>query len=311
MSILFVLAAHLLPVGPKRWHLNSTAGPLGMAIFFTLSGFLITSFLLHHSSVLDFLIRRFFRILPLAWIASAVALVVSHASPGAWWAHVFFYANLPPVWLTEIGSHLWSLCVEMQFYVGIAAIVLALGARGLMLLPLLCLAVTAGRIATGTEFSGVTYFRVDEILSGGVLALVYEGKLGSIPRRFLTTVSPYLLLWLLVISCHPDAGFATYPRPYLASMLVGSTLFNGTSRMARALKGRRLAYVAAISYALYVNHQFFEFTWLGSGDKIVKYLKRPLLIAASFGLAHLSTFYFENRCIALGKRLSSRLRGAP
>ena len=46
ISILLVLASHLLPLGPKGWQLNATAGPMGMALFFTLSGFLITRFLL-------------------------------------------------------------------------------------------------------------------------------------------------------------------------------------------------------------------------------------------------------------------------
>lgn len=54
ISILLVLACHLLPLGPKPWQMNSAAGVMGMAIFFTLSGFLITSFLLNNSSVVDF-----------------------------------------------------------------------------------------------------------------------------------------------------------------------------------------------------------------------------------------------------------------
>ena len=62
ISILFVLAAHLLPLGPKTWKLNSMAGPMGMALFFTLSGFLITRFLLDNVRVTDFLIRRLCRI---------------------------------------------------------------------------------------------------------------------------------------------------------------------------------------------------------------------------------------------------------
>jgi len=68
ISILCVLAAHILPIGPKFMQLNSTFGPLGMALFFTLSGFLITNLLLRNPSVIDFLIRRFFRIIPLAWL---------------------------------------------------------------------------------------------------------------------------------------------------------------------------------------------------------------------------------------------------
>ena len=44
-SILLVLGSHLLPLGPKVLGLNEAAGAMGMALFFTLSGFLITQFL--------------------------------------------------------------------------------------------------------------------------------------------------------------------------------------------------------------------------------------------------------------------------
>ncbi|HEY8708445.1 MAG TPA: hypothetical protein VIM34_10640, partial [Burkholderiaceae bacterium] len=53
-------------------------------------------------------------------------------------------------------------------------------------------------------------------------------------------------------------------------------------------------------------HHVLVYTWLGSGDKFVKYAKRPLLFAVTFGLAHLSTFYFERPCMAWGKRLAAR-----
>ncbi|RZA12642.1 MAG: acyltransferase, partial [Proteobacteria bacterium] len=43
LSILFVMASHMLPLGPKVWELNVAAGSIGMSLFFTLSGFLITS----------------------------------------------------------------------------------------------------------------------------------------------------------------------------------------------------------------------------------------------------------------------------
>jgi peptidoglycan/LPS O-acetylase OafA/YrhL len=75
ISILLVLATHLLPLGPKSWQLNFTFGPMGMALFFTLSGFLITNFLLQRPSVTDFLIRRIARIVPLAWLCMAIALL--------------------------------------------------------------------------------------------------------------------------------------------------------------------------------------------------------------------------------------------
>lgn len=311
LSILFVLAAHFLPLGPKEWQLNSTAGPLGMALFFTLSGFLISHFLLNHASVTDFLIRRFFRIVPLAWLYLFIALLISQASTESYLAHFLFYANWPPMQVGGVTSHIWSLCVEVQFYIGVALLVALLRKRGLLLLPLLCLAVTLYRVVNDVHIAIDTLFRIDEILAGSVLALIYNKRLGHWPQLFLSRVNQVLLLLLLVVACHPGSGFMNYFRPYFAAMLVGATLLNNDTRIAGALDNRVLFYIAAISYALYVIHPILAESWLGSGDVMVKYAKRPLLFATLLAMAHLSTFYFEQKWIAFGKRLSERLRAAP
>jgi peptidoglycan/LPS O-acetylase OafA/YrhL len=60
------------------------------------------------------------------------------------------------------------------------------------------------------------------------------------------------------------------------------------------LSGRALAYIAAISFALYVWHSPFRHGWWDSGSDLERYLfKRPLAFMSIFALAHLSTFYFE------------------
>src|SRR5579864_2417844 len=69
VSILAVLGAHLLPIGPKWLHLNDEAGAFGMALFFTLSGFLIVSFLDAGMPVKTFLLKRCARVVPLSWAA--------------------------------------------------------------------------------------------------------------------------------------------------------------------------------------------------------------------------------------------------
>ena len=308
-SIVLVLACHLLPLGPKSWRLNEAAGPMGMALFFTLSGFLITRFLLRHSSIADFLIRRFFRIVPLAWLAMLVVLPMDGATWPGVLANILFYANLPPQHLTESGSHLWSLCVEVQFYVGIALLVKVLGRRGLHLVPILCIAVTLHRIAVGAPVDIVTWRRGDEILAGAILALAYEGSWGTLPGRWLARANPYLFIVLLAVCSHPAFETLNYLRPYVAAALVGITLFSSLpARLAQVLTSRSLAYVATISFALYVIHHILMYSWFGEGERLVRYAKLPLLLAATFLLAHLSTFLLERRCIALGKRLSDGLQ---
>lgn len=306
ISILLVLAGHLLPLGPKVWQLNDTVATMGMAVFFTLSGFLITRFLLERPSVTDFLFRRFFRIVPLAWVAMVVVLVMTDAPSSFYLPHAFFYANLPPIHLTDAGSHLWSLCVEVQFYVGIALLVALLGRRGLYALPVLCVAVTLHRVVYGAHVDIVTWRRVDEILAGCLLAMAWAGKFGTVPAWLLSRLNAFVMLALLAVASHPRGGGMNYIRPYLAALMVGATLFDPPAPLARLLAGKVLRYIATVSYALYVVHHVLMYTWLGSGDKLAKYLKRPLLIVVTFGLAHLSTFYFERPCIAWGKWLSAR-----
>jgi peptidoglycan/LPS O-acetylase OafA/YrhL len=238
-------------------------------------------------------------------------LLIGQASDDSWLAHFLFFANWPPMQVGGMTAHIWSLCVEVQFYAGIALLVLLLRQRGLLLLPLLCLAVTFYRAAHGVEIGIETPVRVDEILAGCVLALIFNHRLGERPLAFLLWVNPAPVLLLLLVACHPESGFMNYLRPYLAAMLVGTTLSKPDTRLAGALNNRVLFYLATISYALYVIHPVLAESWLGSGELLEKYAKRPLLIAALLALAHLSTFHYEQRWIAFSKRLSARLRTTP
>ena len=311
LSILFVLAAHLLPLGPKYLRLNEMAGPLGMCLFFTLSGFLITNFLIHKPNVYHFIVRRFFRIIPLAWLYLVIALPILGVDENTYLAHFFFYANWATqngsqMWLATGTSHFWSLCVEMQFYIGIAFLFLLFKQRALLLIPFICLGVTAFRVYDGMHIAINTYYRIDEILVGVIVALAYNKKIGKwLPREFSHT-NPYLVLVVLLISCHPESGMMNYFRPYLAATLVAITLYRPHLFLVKILHLRVLVYLASISYALYIIHPLLAHTWLGSGDVIEKYAKRPLLFAILFVLAHLSTFYYEKYWITLAKKITAK-----
>jgi peptidoglycan/LPS O-acetylase OafA/YrhL len=306
VSILLVLAAQLLPLGPHFLQLNWVAGAAGMALFFTLSGFLIVQFLAGGMPLGLFVMKRLARIIPLAWSAMAVLMIWHHYPPGIAARNLLFIANLPPVSFLIGGHHLWSLCVEMQFYMGVAAIVFVFGPRGLYLVPVLALAVTSARIFDAQPISVITWHRVDEILAGGTIALIYSGWLGSTSLAALRRLPMLPLLLLFLAASHPATGPLQYLRPYFAAALVGTSLSHAPARVQRVLSSVPMAYIAEISYSLYVVHGVLVATWLGSGSQTVKYLKRPLLLAATFAIAHLSTRYFEqpiNRAVRdLGKR---------
>jgi peptidoglycan/LPS O-acetylase OafA/YrhL len=292
-SILLVLGAHLVPLGPHWMAFNDTAGAAGMALFFTLSGFLITQFLAGGMAVGDFLARRLARIIPLCWAAVTVLVIWHSYDPVTILRNYVFIANLPPVSLLDGGEHLWSLGVEMQFYMSIALICVLFGRRGLYLLPVLALSVTSARIFAGERISIVTWHRIDEILAGGIIALVYAGWFGARASDAMKRLPVWPFAILLPLCSHPAFGPMMYFRPYAAALLVGASLSDCPARLRRVLVSRPMAYVAEISYALYVIHGVLSATWLGSGDRLVKYLKRPLLFGTAFLLAHISTRYYE------------------
>jgi peptidoglycan/LPS O-acetylase OafA/YrhL len=301
-----VLAAHLLPLGPKYLDLNEAVAASGMAIFFTLSGFLITRFLTKDDNVQHFLIRRFLRIAPLAWLGMTLATLLAGGSTEQYFANLSFFANLPPFPLLPAGGHFWSLCLEVQFYAGVALLVTIGKQRALLILPLLCLGITSLRITYQEPLSIVSWFRLDEILAGATLALIYEGWLGTKIQRLVARGSIFSLFALLIASGAEWGGALNYLRPYFAALVVGASLYSAPAWMDALSRWRPVTYVAQISYALYVFHGILMDTWLGTGDNLVKYAKRPLLLALTCGLAHLSTFYFERFWMDQARRLTKR-----
>lgn len=307
ISILLVLATHLLPLGPKRLQLNVTSGFMGMSIFFTLSGFLITQQLHARRNIAAFFVRRLFRIVPLAWAYTIVVMVLLGMGARTWIAHLLFAVNYDQSSITEITSHFWSLCVEVHFYCAIGLLMAVTRFRGLWLLPALWFIMFVIRSVGAPLGTIETHYRVDEILSGTCLALIYLGYFGPKPQAVIARLPLPVLALLLFATCHPATGTLNGLRGVAAVLLVGHTLFTPDSNRFRWLGHRVLRYIAEISYALYVIHPVTHYGWLGRGPVLIKYSKRILTFSLTFGLAHLSTFYFERPFTRVGKRIASHL----
>src|SRR5689334_9054781 len=150
IAILGVLVFHVNPV----W---LGGGFLGVDVFFVLSGYLITSVILHEIrkdqfSLREFYLRRVQRIIPNAvlMIVTTVGLYAflfppSTAAPvakHAIWAllsfsNVYILNNTGGYWEQSAASlpllHTWSLAVEEQFYVLFAPLLMLLTRRRFVL----------------------------------------------------------------------------------------------------------------------------------------------------------------------------------
>ena len=314
-SILLVLGAHMLPLGPSWLGFNYAAGTGGMSLFFVLSGFLITSFLIARQDVVDFLARRIGRIAPAMILYVVVMFLILDFDPRTVVSALLFVLNYDDEAIIEGAAHLWSLCVEMQFYFAAAGLVLLFGKRGLLALPVLAIVVTALRVVDGAEASIRTHARIDEILAGATLALLYRREIpgwSRIERALGAGFWPLLVLWGL--SCLDQMDPLQYLRPYTAAALVGAIIARPRDFVTAFLESAPMRYVATISYALYIWHAGFLLFGLNEGPKLEKYLfKRPISFALSFAAAHVSTFYFEKPILARVKKLlaARRDRAAP
>lgn len=306
LSILLVLAAHMLPLGPKKFQFNMMAGIMGMSLFFALSGFLICMFLIKNPDPVTFFIRRIARIAPLVLIATFFYAILWEGR-----LDTFVGANLYLLnyWVSAISpatSPLWSLAVEVHFYLAIGLAVWLFGSRGVWLVIPASLAVTTLRINNNIFDSINTHLRVDEILVGCMIALLWTYRedprvkyfWGFLPRFFWL----FMALWLA--SCHPNLQPMGYLRPYATLMLVASILATKSGCKIRFLSIRTFRYVALISFSLYVLHSPFRHGWFDAGTDLERYFfKRPLAFGIIFFLAHMSTFCVEKPITDMARKI--------
>lgn len=302
ISILLVLAAHMLPLGPKLLKLNDAAGAMGMSLFFALSGFLITSTLLHRTDVCEFFVRRLTRILPLAYAYTFLVFTIVVFDPqAALWTISFLINYFSDYMIEGLNNHFWSLCVEMQFYVAVALIVLIWGKKGLWSVWPICLLVTALRAHDGAYIAIQTHLRVDEILAGACVATLYRSS--WIGRTRYPTAAAGLATLVWSVSASPYAECVQYARPYAAALLLATILCHGNTFLAKLLTSRPMRYIAAVSYALYVIHPLSTYGWFNQGNVLDRYvLKRPISLAMTFVAAHISTFHWERFWMQAGRK---------
>ncbi len=301
LSILLVILAHTAPLGPKFLKFNAMAGIMGMALFFCLSGYLMTSILYRKPDVFEFVVKRVLRIFPAVLVYLTILLIFFDLPWRSYIFNLLFVSNYVTDALSGGPvSHLWSLSVEMHFYAAISIAVIIGGRKALWLIPFAAVIVTLLRVNAGVYSNINTHLRVDEILSGGCLALAsmrYGDKFrGWLSNNVLATALIVILWLLLMLSSHKAGGALNYVRPYIAASLVGVVIHSNLRFLRRILESWLAGYIARISYALYIYHPLMVYGFMNAGSTMERYLlKRPISYVLTWAAAHMSTFWWEQR----------------
>lgn len=334
-------------------YLQLPYGWAGVDFFFVLSGFLITGILYDSREgehrLRNFYMRRVFRIFPLYYgvlaalfLAAAVFHLAYRLPVLVWPLYLgnylpWFSAN--PFRFEVVGPlvivHLWSLCIEEQFYLLWPAVVFRVGDRARLLrvcvtlicvLPLvrlvLCLALPQATVLAGAIYTS-TPTRMDSLLVGGALALWMRGPerarvmrsgYGALGAALLVLATGQVVLGYLHASAMPwlywmqSLGYSMTAVAGAGLLILcldaGSPVGHWLSRPAVRSFGQR-------TYGFYVYHVIpiaFFTAWAGrmKARGVPWGLRNPVLAALFFAgitaVSYASYRYFESPFLRLKRR---------
>ena len=318
MVILFHVGVELgtVPDPVAAWFTRH--GLLGVDIFFPLSGFLITSFLIRHHDGPDigiFFLRRFFRIVPLYMVALIVFALASLATAtnldtiGNLWKNALFLTgwtifhegrSVVPYTIT------WSLSVEEFAYIVIGLGAFVLRGRIAALLLALTLGALALRFAINVAGLPNVYFyppaRLDSVALGGLTAwAMMRGKPVLLPLLGALGIG-WIGLQMGRIPFHTLIYFEI-------SILTCMTIYI----IAKYLPNARGPVIDAIASAGYYSDFIYLFHYFNIagiieiesafGIDLGFWFVGFLSLLLSYGQAWLSFRVFEGPLMAFGRRL--------
>jgi peptidoglycan/LPS O-acetylase OafA/YrhL len=317
-------------------------GPIGVNLFFVLSGFLITQILLDNrikakkqnasrkTILRSFYVRRVLRIFPAYYLTIFITFFTAHwleldTTKGELFSNLTYTSNFYDYFTAHWPSatpHFWSLAVEEQFYLIWPLLMLFLPNR--ILLHITVLFVVLGffsqSLITDYEFGLLlpnTCF--DCFGAGALLAWIIAYKPHLLKKFF--TISTVLAVLTLILFVFSVKGYFFIPQKRFLSAVWGVwiisyiLLFKDKNTLLMMLLGNRLLVsIGKVSYGIYLYHILYLFAGTLIWYKLVyKYFApvaalydRWLFLAVNFWILYLlcvmSWRFFEKPILSLKKK---------
>ena len=331
-AVIMTLLAHFSPVEiPYMWY--------GVPIFFTISGFLITTILINslnrHNGkskmviIKNFMIRRVLRLFPIYYLFILFFWVAKNHFNLYLWKDEFtpyFFTYTPNLIIYKIGAsnascfaHLWSLGVEEQFYLFWPWIILLPPAkyRIPIIISMILFCLTFIFINYANERIGALPFTNFHTLGvGAILACLYVKQNNTINflkqnRHILFAVTFLHLILVLVFFKETSLFWKLYREVSLAMCtfsVILVSIYGWKGIIGYITRNKQVQYIGAISYGIYLFHMPVPFVYRAIEDKFFPafHLSPVLFMILCFGitflLAAISYKYIEMPFLRL-KRL--------
>ncbi len=263
-SVALVVLGHLATrqVTPSRFGVY--AG-FGVEVFFVISGFIITRILLLEHESTGFYKKRFFRIVPAAYLYIG-AILATH------W-HQFSFTNIATalsftvnydIHRQPVAAHLWSLGVEEQFYLLWPLILVAFfRQRTKILVTALCLSPFMPhllRYFTWTApYADFSFLAQYDLLALGCLGAVLYNRLPALrsPWLLLCGVAAVLFRWPLWAIPGLERLSALGHLWPLAHLCLAAFVLHVTHHRYVLLNLAPVVWLGTISYGIYLWQQVF------------------------------------------------------
>jgi peptidoglycan/LPS O-acetylase OafA/YrhL len=310
------------------FHFGETInGALGVTMFFTLSGFLITWLLLKEVdatgtvSLKQFYIRRTRRIFPAlyCYIALGVAIYLLRGHPVPWAdviASALYLQNYYDAIFHSKDSfvgHTWSLGIEEQFYLLWPLLLIRLrhDLRALTraLLGIIALAWVLRLVLQYGLHANQGYIyhafetRMDQLAIGCLLAvLLRRGQWSEIWRVMLShPLTPALVIGCIAASSlfHGQVHYR-YPlaytlEPLLTALLIVTLIVQSEHAVWRHFNHPVMRFIGRISYSLYLYQQLTLSTARRLTEHLPLFVQYAFAWAVTIGFALLSYHFVEKR----------------
>lgn len=311
-----VIASHAVrgyTLSPRTLALTTTLGAVGVAIFFGISGLIITYRLLAESaehgtiSLRNFYLRRVWRIMPAAYLYLVVVVALGLAgwlqfSAFGTLASALYFRNYAGGAPWEL-AHYWSLAVEEHFYLLWPTLLAYLGVRrarraawGLALAVLIwrAIAIHLLHLNQGEKFWGHTDICFDALLYGCLAAIALSSATGRVRWHQRLRAPAWWALGLLAavftLRSAPLPAIAATVQAGIIPLLLLGTVLHTNWIGSRCLEARGVAWIGRISYSLYLWQELFlgpgHSSWMG------------LRIAVIFACAAASYYGVERPIVA-------------